>query len=123
MSHPKIIFVIGPTASGKSALAMRLAQEQNGTIICADAMQIYEGLPILSAQPSHADQQAIPHKLYGVFAPTERSSAGRWVTLAKTAIQKTLAEGRMPILVGGTGLYIRALTEGIADIPLVPDSV
>jgi tRNA dimethylallyltransferase len=123
MSQPKIIFVIGPTASGKSAFALRLARQNNGCIINADAMQIYDGLPILSAQPSRDDQKAIPHRLYGILDPTERSSAGRWVGLAKTTIAEAIAEGLTPILVGGTGLYIRSLSEGIAEIPAIPDSV
>ncbi len=123
MSQSKIIFVTGPTASGKSSLAMQLARQERGTIINADSMQVYSGLPILSAHPPLEDQAEIPHKLYGVFAPSERSSAGRWVALAQAAIRETVQEGRTPILAGGTGLYIRTLVQGIAEIPSIPDSV
>jgi tRNA dimethylallyltransferase len=120
MSQPKIIIVMGPTAAGKSTLAMRLAHEQRGAIINADAMQIYGGLPILSAQPSPDDQQKIPHYLYGIVDPAVASSAGKWVELAKAAIQVVIASEQTPILVGGTGLYIRSLSQGIADIPDIP---
>jgi tRNA dimethylallyltransferase len=123
MSQQKIILVAGPTAAGKSALALDLARKQRSTIINADAMQIYAGLSVLSAQPSTVEQAHIPHLLYGVLAPDERSSAGRWLALALDAISKTAAEGRMPILVGGTGLYFRALLGGLADIPSIPESV
>jgi tRNA dimethylallyltransferase len=123
MSHPKMILIAGPTAAGKSALALDLARKNCGAIINADAMQIYGGLPILSAQPSVEDQKEMPHELYGVLDSSERSSAGRWLALAQAAIEKTIAAGRTPILVGGTGLYFRALLGGLADIPPVPDDV
>ena len=123
MSHPKMILVAGPTASGKSAFALDLARQHHGTIINADAMQIYAGLPILSAQPDAAAIKEIPHKLYGAIDPSERSSVGRWLGLAQQAIRETLAEDRTPILVGGTGLYFRALLQGLAEIPPIPESV
>lgn len=122
MSQQKIILVAGPTASGKSALALDLAKKHNGTIINADAMQIYEGLPILSAQPSDDDQKTIPHELYGIMNPAEASSAGKWLSLATAAIKRAAA-GRTPILVGGTGLYFRALLGGLAEIPPIPPEV
>jgi tRNA dimethylallyltransferase len=123
MSQLKIILVAGPTAAGKSALALDLARKNNGTIINTDAMQIYAGLPILTAQPLATEQKEIPHELYGVLDPAEASSAGRWLALATAAIEKTTAIGRTPILVGGTGLYFRALLGGLAEIPPVPDEV
>jgi len=123
MNPHKIILVAGPTASGKSALALEIARRENGTIINADAMQIYADLPILTNQPSPAEQKEIPHELFAICDPAERSSAGKWRALAVAAIEKTLASGRVPILVGGTGLYFKALFGGLADIPDVPDEV
>lgn len=118
-----IVLIGGPTASGKSAFAARMAMERNGNIINADAMQVYAGLPVLTAQPSPEDRAKIPHLLYEITAPSEASSAGKWIALAEKAIQKTLSEGKTPILVGGTGLYFDALMGGLADIPPIPDSV
>ena len=123
MSQQKIILVAGPTAAGKSAFALDLAQKHNGTIINADAMQIYAGLPILSAQPSPDEQQQAPHELYGTLDPSTSSSAGIWLGLAHGAITNTTAKGRTPILVGGTGLYFRALLGGLAEIPPIPETV
>jgi len=123
MSQQKIILIAGPTAAGKSALALDLARKNRGTIINADAMQIYAGLPVLSAQPPAEERQEIPHELYGVLDPAEASSAGKWLGLATAAIERTVAAGRIPILVGGTGLYFRALLGGLADIPPIPDTV
>ncbi len=121
MSQQSIILIGGPTASGKSALAMRLAHERNGNIINADAMQIYAGLPILTAQPDPKDKAAIPHLLYETTDAAEASSAGKWLVQAKAAIKETIKSGRQPILVGGTGLYFDALMGGLADIPPIPD--
>lgn len=123
MSQQKIILVAGPTAAGKSALALDLAQKHNGSIINADAMQVYEGLPLLSAQPSPEEQKQCPHALYGVVDPATPSSAGLWLGLAQKAVQQAVAEGRTPILVGGTGLYFRAFLGGLAEIPPIPDSI
>ncbi len=123
MSQPKLILIAGPTASGKSALALDLARKTRGTIINADAMQIYAGLPILTAQPSAEEQKEIPHELYAVLDPAEHSSAGRWLALATEAIEKAGEAGRTPILVGGTGLYFRALLGGLAEIPDIPEDV
>src|ERR1700722_16404663 len=123
MSHPKMILIAGPTAAGKSALALDMARKTRGTIINADAMQIYAGLPILTAQPAAEVQRGIPHELYGALDPADRSSAGRWRALAIAAIESALDATRTPILVGGTGLYFRALLGGLADIPPIPDDV
>jgi tRNA dimethylallyltransferase len=123
MDQRKIILIAGPTASGKSALALDLARQKNGTIINADAMQVYAGLPILTAQPNAAEQKEIPHELYGVTDPAEASSAGKWLALATAVIDKTIALGRMPILVGGTGMYFKSLVGGLVEIPPVPDEV
>ncbi len=122
MPLTSIILIGGPTASGKSALAMRLAEEKNGCIINADAMQVYAGLPILTAQPSVKDRESVPHLLYETTDPAEASSAGKWLLQAREAIAKTIALGRTPILVGGTGLYFDALMGGLADIPPIPST-
>ena len=117
----------GPTASGKSGLALRLARAlaDNGRaaeIVNADSMQVYRDLPLLTAQPDRASWAHVPHRLYGVLDGSERCSAGRWRALARDAIGAALAVGRHPIVVGGTGLYLRALIQGLAAIPPVPDA-
>jgi len=120
----KTIFIVaGPTASGKSARAIELAQENNGVIINADSMQIYNALPLLSAQPSAEDIKAAPHLLYGHLHPNQDCSAGAWQRMAKPLIESTLAEGRTPIICGGTGLYIKALTNGLSPIPETPSEI
>ncbi|MDP9196794.1 MAG: tRNA (adenosine(37)-N6)-dimethylallyltransferase MiaA [Pseudomonadota bacterium] len=119
----EIILVGGPTASGKSALALDLARRENGVIINADSMQVYAGLPILTACPSAKDMKATSHRLYGVLDPSEKCSAERWRQMAVTEIEQTLAQGKKPVLVGGTGLYFKALTEGLAPVPAVPAEV
>ena len=117
------IVVAGSTASGKSALAVALAAAFDGVVINADSMQVYRELRILTARPSAAEEDAVPHRLYGVLSATERCSAGRWRALAQGEITAAQAVGRRPILVGGTGLYLKALLEGIAPIPEVPEAV
>ncbi len=121
--QPPAVIVAGPTASGKSALALALAERFAGTVINADALQVYRDLPILTAQPDAAARARVPHRLYGVLDATERCSAGRWRALALEALAASRAAGRLPIFCGGTGLYLKALTEGIAAIPPVPAEV
>lgn len=124
MSEQAIIHVIaGPTASGKSALALSMARDLGGVIINADSMQVYDALPLLTAQPSREEQEAIPHKLYGVQHPNEWCSAGNWREMAMAAIDDTLADNKTPIVVGGSGLYIKALMEGFSPIPDIQDDV
>lgn len=118
-----VIVVCGPTASGKSALALALAERVSGTIINADSMQVYRGLEILSAQPDAAARARVPHELYGVLDPGDPCSAGRWRDMALAAIDRARMAGRLPILCGGTGLYLRALMRGIAPVPSVPAAV
>jgi len=120
---PQAIAIFGPTASGKSALAAALASSLGGEVINADALQIYRELPIISAQPSAAERTQAPHRLYGVLPATERCSAGRWRELALAAMGEAVAAGRVPILVGGTGLYLEALIDGLAEMPAVPPEV
>jgi len=123
MTKPTLHMIGGPTASGKTAAALKLAAQVGGVIINADAMQVYAGLPLLTAQPSLDEKRAAPHKLFEVFDPAERSSAGRWAALARLAIGEAVGSGKTPILVGGTGLYFSALLGGLAEIPSIPDEV
>lgn len=118
-----ILIVGGPTASGKSELALDLARHLRGTIINADSMQIYRELRLLTARPSLADEKIAPHRLYGAIAGGERCSAGRWRTLALGEIDAAQSAGRLPILVGGTGLYFRSLLKGLAPVPDIPQGV
>lgn len=118
-----VVIVTGPTASGKSGLAMALAEELDGTIINADSMQIYRDLRVVTARPDEADEARVPHRLFGVLDAAERCSVGRWLDLAVAAIEETRKEGRLPIMVGGTGMYLKALTEGLAPVPDVPEAV
>jgi tRNA dimethylallyltransferase len=119
----KAIVIAGPTASGKSGLAMALAAEFGGVVINADSMQVYKDLRILTARPSAEDEARLPHRLYGILSADELCSAGRWRGLALDACQAAWAEGALPILVGGTGLYLRALIDGLSPIPDIPDEV
>jgi tRNA dimethylallyltransferase len=118
-----ILVIAGPTASGKSALALEKAQALDGVIINADSMQIYKELPILTAQPDEQDKQKTQHLLYGALHPDDPCSAGRWREMAGEAIEDVLKSGRTPIIVGGTGLYIKALLEGLSGIPPVPAEI
>jgi tRNA dimethylallyltransferase len=118
-----VVIIAGPTASGKSALALEIARQRGGVIINCDSMQIYDGLPILTAQPSSAEQQDIPHRLYGELPPDEICSAGMWREIAGALIADTLKNGATPIICGGTGFYIKALTEGLSPIPEIPDDI
>lgn len=123
MGTSRVIVVTGPTASGKSALALSLAERRNGTVINADAMQTYDALPILTAQPTYEERRLVPHALYGVLPLAETLSAARWRAMASTEIERTLGDGRTPILCGGSGLYLRTLMQGIADIPDAPPEI
>lgn len=118
--QPPILIVAGPTASGKSALALAAAAEFRGTVINADSMQVYRDLDILSARPGPAELARAPHRLYGVIDAAEACSAGRWRALAVAEIAEARRSGRLPILAGGTGLYLRALLDGLAAVPPVP---
>lgn len=119
----KVFVVAGTTASGKSAYAYRLAQEKNGVIVNGDSLQVYRGLEILTAQPSVEEQKEVPHRLYGFLDPSEACSAGKWLSFALTEIENIQKEGRLPIVVGGTGLYLKALIEGITSLPSVNPSL
>lgn len=113
----RCLLIAGPTAAGKTALALAAAEALDGEIINADSMQIYAGLPLITAQPSAADFARVPHHLFGCVDPAERWSVGHWAEAALALIAEVGARGRMPVLVGGTGLYFLALTKGLAPVP------
>ncbi len=116
MAKPDVIVVTGPTASGKSALALAFAEARGGTVINADAMQTYDAFPILTAQPSAEERARAAHALYGVLPLSETLSAARWRDLASAEIERC----KVPILCGGSGLYLKALMQGISAIPTIP---
>jgi tRNA dimethylallyltransferase len=123
MEHQRLIVITGPTASGKSALALALAERRQGVVINADAMQTYDAFPILTAQPTTEERARVLHRLYGVLPLSETLSAARWRTLAMAEIERCLTEARTPILCGGSGLYLRTLMQGIAAVPDAPAGV
>lgn len=120
---PPLVVIAGPTASGKSALALRMAEQRDAVIINADASQLYADLAILTARPTPAEMGAVPHRLFGVLDGAEAGTAAGWAAMAKDAIAESHAAGRLPILVGGTGLYLTALLSGIAPVPAIPADV
>jgi tRNA dimethylallyltransferase len=123
MDKPPLALIAGPTASGKSALAMALADLTPSVIINADSMQVYADLRVVTARPSVADEARHPHRLFGHIDGAEACSAARWASEAQVAIAEAHADGRLPILVGGTGLYIRTLLDGIAPVPEIDPDV
>jgi len=123
LSQPPITLIAGPTASGKSRLAMQRARETGAVVINADSQQLYADLRVLSARPSVEDEAEIPHRLYGVADAADAWSVGRWSRAVMNLLAELAAEGRAALLVGGTGLYFNALTKGLADIPPVPADI
>jgi tRNA dimethylallyltransferase len=121
--HLRAVLIAGPTASGKSALATAIAERVGGVIVNADSMQVYRELRVLSARPTAEQEVGVPHALYGFVPASEAYSAGRFVRDAGAAITKAREEGRRPIIVGGTGLYFKALLEGLSPIPDIRDDV
>src|SRR5215216_2938167 len=115
-----VVLIAGPTASGKSAVAMELARRHHGVIVNADALQVYRELKVLSARPSEEDERQVPHRLYGAVSAAEAFSVGRWLPQACTAIEEAWGQGSLPIVTGGTGLYFKALEEGLAPLPAIP---
>ena len=112
-----IPIICGATASGKSAFAMKMAHESSGVIINCDAMQVYRELRILSARPTLAEEAEVPHLLYGYVPVNEKYSVSKWLQEVQLAIRDTLIQGKLPIITGGTGMYIKALREGLSPIP------
>lgn len=117
-----IVVIGGPTAGGKSEIALQIAREFGGAVINADSMQVYQELKIVTARPDDAALSAAPHRLYGILPARERCSAGRWRRMALDEIATAGEAGRLPVVVGGTGLYIKALLDGIAETPEVPEA-
>jgi len=120
---PDAILLAGPTASGKSRLALELAREHDGVVVNADSMQVYGELSILTARPTTEEEAEVPHRLYGHVTAATRYSVGRWLDDVGGILSEARRQGRMPIVVGGTGLYFKALTEGLAEVPAIPVEV
>lgn len=110
-------YICGPTASGKSALALELAQQLDGEIVNADAFQLFHGLEVLTAAPSAEEQAAVPHHLYGVLSPPDKTDAGSYMRIAQPIIAEIQSRGKTPIITGGSGLYLKFLTHGPAPLP------
>ncbi|MEO1039754.1 MAG: tRNA (adenosine(37)-N6)-dimethylallyltransferase MiaA [Pseudomonadota bacterium] len=123
MSAPRLLLIAGPTAAGKTALAIEAARRLDADIINADSMQVYAGLSVLTARPSLEEVGAVPHHLFGHVDPGERYTTGRWLKDALSVIRDLRAADRRAVLVGGTGLYFKALTEGLAPTPDIPADV
>jgi tRNA dimethylallyltransferase len=117
------LLIAGPTASGKSAVALALAQKLGGVVVNADSMQVYRDLQVLTARPSPDEARQAPHELFGHVDGAVNFSAARWLLEAKAVADRIFAQGRPAIFVGGTGLYFRALTQGFSEIPTVPEEV
>ena len=119
----RLLVIAGPTAAGKSRLALAVCERVGGEIISADSVQVYRGLDVGSAKATPAEQARVPHHAIDLLAPTEQSHAGRWLAEAEAAIDAVRGRGRVPVVCGGTGLYLRALLEGLAAIPEVTPEV
>jgi tRNA dimethylallyltransferase len=117
------ILITGPTASGKSALALDLARRHNGVVINADSMQVYDTLRVVTARPSEAEMGGVPHRLYGHVPASARYSTGDWLREIEIVVQDLKATGLMPVIIGGTGLYFKALTGGLSDMPTIPAGI
>lgn len=121
--RPPLALIAGPTASGKSAAAVALAEAANGVVINADSAQVYRDLRILTARPDADEEARAPHRLFGYIDGAEACSAARWAADAKAAVEEATAAGKLPILVGGTGLYLRTLLDGIAPVPEIDPAI
>ncbi len=120
---PGVVVIAGPTASGKSALALDVAEAFDGTIINADSMQVYRELRVLTARPTAADEARAPHRLFGTVPARDSYSVGRWLKEATAEIKAVRAASRLPLVAGGTGLYLKALMEGLTAVPDIPGTV
>src|SRR5258705_4681087 len=119
----KAILIAGPTASGKSGLALALAEAIGGTIVNADSMQVYRDLRVITARPTPEEESRVPHRLYGHVDAAENYSVGRWLGGVRPVLDEVRASGRVPLLVGGTGLYFKALTQGLSAVPPIPPEI
>ncbi|WP_171898234.1 tRNA (adenosine(37)-N6)-dimethylallyltransferase MiaA [Rhizobium leguminosarum] len=123
LSTVNAILITGPTASGKSALAVELAKRHNGAVVNADSMQVYDTLRVLTARPSEEEMQGVPHHLYGHVPAGAAYSTGTWLRDVSALLPALRAAGRLPVFVGGTGLYFKALTGGLSDMPRIPEAL
>jgi len=123
MTSKRAILIAGPTASGKSSIAVQVAGALEGVVINADSMQVYGDLEILTARPGPAELEAVPHALYGVRSGAEVFSVADWLSLAKREADKAWKTGKVPVFTGGTGLYFKALLGGLVDVPEIPESI
>ncbi|WP_413709744.1 tRNA (adenosine(37)-N6)-dimethylallyltransferase MiaA [Rhizobium sp. Rhizsp82] len=123
LSTTGAILITGPTASGKSALAVKLAKQNGGAVINADSMQVYDTLRVLTARPDDADMEGVPHHLYGHVPAGTAYSTGAWIRDVVELLPRLRNKGRLPVFVGGTGLYFKALTGGLSDMPVIPDEI
>ncbi|PDT05551.1 tRNA (adenosine(37)-N6)-dimethylallyltransferase MiaA [Rhizobium chutanense] len=123
LSTVNAILITGPTASGKSALAVELARRHGGAVVNADSMQVYDTLRVLTARPSEEEMQGMPHHLYGHVPAGEAYSTGAWLRDVLGLLPKLRAAGQLPVFVGGTGLYFKALTGGLSDMPEIPEAL
>jgi len=119
----RALLIAGPTASGKSALALAVARAQDGVVINTDSMQVYRDLRVLTARPTPEEEALAPHRLYGTVDAAVNFSAGAWVDAARTVLDEVRAQGKLPIFIGGSGLYFKALTRGLSAVPPIPDAV
>src|ERR1700731_2422750 len=123
LQDSKAVLIAGPTASGKSALALELAQKTGGVVINTDSMQVYRNLRIITARPTPEEETRVPHRLYGQIDAAVNFSAGSWVSDAAAVLAELRAQDRLPIFVGGSGLYFKALTRGLSAVPPIPDDI
>src|SRR6266550_4303284 len=123
LEQNKAVLIAGPTASGKSALALELAQAAGGVIINADSMQVYRDLRVLTARPTPAEEARVPHRLYGHVDAAVNFSAGAWINDARAVLAEARAQNRLPVFVGGSGLYFKALTHGLSAVPPIPVAI
>ncbi|MGO6820748.1 tRNA (adenosine(37)-N6)-dimethylallyltransferase MiaA [Rhizobium ruizarguesonis] len=123
LSTVNAILITGPTASGKSALAVELARRHDGAVVNADSMQVYDTLQVLTARPSEEEMQGVPHHLYGHVPAGAAYSTGAWLRDVAALLPALMAAGRLPVFVGGTGLYFKALTGGLSDMPEIPEAL
>jgi len=123
MAQKKVLILFGPTASGKSNIALKISANVKATIINSDSIQVYKNLRILTSRPSEEDEKKVEHKLYGIMDGAQNCSVASWLELAKEEIHINWNQNTLPILVGGTGMYLKSLIEGISEIPSIPDSI